>query len=60
MIQHLDGNCHVYIDDEADPAKALKIVENAKTQRYGTCNTAESLLVAVPSPPSLLPAIATC
>ena len=46
MIQHLDGNCHVYIDDAADPAKALKIVENAKTQRYGTCNTAESLLVA--------------
>jgi glutamate-5-semialdehyde dehydrogenase len=46
MIQHLDGNCHVYLDDEADPEKALQIVENAKTQRYGTCNTAESLLVA--------------
>ncbi|MFZ4535325.1 glutamate-5-semialdehyde dehydrogenase [Propionivibrio sp.] len=46
MIQHLDGNCHVYIDDDADADKALRIVENSKTQRYGTCNTAESLLVA--------------
>ena len=46
VIKHLDGNCHVYIDDEADPAKVLPIVENSKTQRYGTCNTAESLLVA--------------
>jgi glutamate-5-semialdehyde dehydrogenase len=46
MIQHLDGNCHVYLDDEADPARRCAIVENAKTQRYGTCNTAESLLVA--------------
>jgi glutamate-5-semialdehyde dehydrogenase len=45
VIKHLDGNCHVYVDDEADLAKALKIVENAKTQRLGTCNTAESLLV---------------
>ena len=46
MIQHLDGNCHVYVDDDADAEKALQIVENAKTQRYGTCNTAESLLLA--------------
>ncbi|GAA5157295.1 glutamate-5-semialdehyde dehydrogenase [Viridibacterium curvum] len=46
VIKHLDGNCHVYIDDDADAAKVLPIVENAKTQRYGTCNTAESLLVA--------------
>ena len=46
VIKHLDGNCHVYVDEFADPAKALAIVENAKTQRYGTCNTAESLLVA--------------
>ncbi|MFT3736314.1 MAG: glutamate-5-semialdehyde dehydrogenase [Rhodocyclaceae bacterium] len=46
VIKHLDGNCHVYIDDEADAAKVLPIVENAKTQRYGTCNTAESLLIA--------------
>ena len=46
VIKHLDGNCHVYIDDEADPAKVVPIIENSKTQRYGTCNTAESLLVA--------------
>jgi glutamate-5-semialdehyde dehydrogenase len=46
VIKHLDGNCHVYVDDEADLAKARRIVENAKTQRLGTCNTAESLLVA--------------
>jgi glutamate-5-semialdehyde dehydrogenase len=58
MIQHLDGNCHVYIDDDADPAKALKIVENAKTQRYGTCNTAESLLVARSVAAAQLPTIA--
>ena len=58
MIQHLDGNCHVYIDDDADPAKALKIVENAKTQRYGPCNTAESLLVARSVAAAQLPAIA--
>jgi glutamate-5-semialdehyde dehydrogenase len=46
VIKHLDGNCHVYVDQAADPAKVVPIVENAKTQRYGTCNTAESLLVA--------------
>lgn len=45
VIKHLDGNCHVYVDDSADPAKALAILENSKTQRYGTCNTAESLLI---------------
>jgi glutamate-5-semialdehyde dehydrogenase len=58
MIQHLDGNCHVYVDDDADAEKALRIVENAKTQRYGTCNTAESLLVARPVAARLLPPIA--
>ena len=58
MIQHLDGNCHVYLDDEADVAMAVKIVENAKTQRYGTCNTAESLLVARSCATSLLPPVA--
>jgi glutamate-5-semialdehyde dehydrogenase len=58
MIQHLDGNCHVYIDDDADATKALAIVENAKTQRYGTCNTAESLLVARSVAAAQLPAIA--
>ena len=58
MIQHLDGNCHIYIDSAADPAKALKILENAKTQRYGTCNTAESLLVARSVAAKQLPALA--
>ena len=46
MIKHLDGVCHVYIDDSADAAMAVKIADNAKTQRYGTCNTMETLLVA--------------
>ncbi len=46
IIKHLDGICHVYIDDHADLDKAIKIAYNAKTQRYGTCNTMECLLVA--------------
>jgi glutamate-5-semialdehyde dehydrogenase len=58
MIQHLDGNCHVYLEEEADPNKALKIVENSKTQRYGTCNTTESLLVDRSVAAMLLPPIA--
>ena len=45
MIKHLDGVCHVYIDDRADVAAAIRIADNAKTQRYGTCNTMETLLV---------------
>ncbi|SFK29620.1 glutamate-5-semialdehyde dehydrogenase [Nitrosomonas aestuarii] len=45
VIKHLDGVCHVYIDDQADFDKAVKIADNAKTQRYGTCNTMETLLV---------------
>ncbi|MBK8524228.1 MAG: glutamate-5-semialdehyde dehydrogenase [Betaproteobacteria bacterium] len=57
MIQHLDGNCHVYLDDAADAAKAMKIVENAKTQRYGTCNTMETLLVARSRAAEVLPPI---
>ena len=57
MIKHLDGNCHVYIDDNANPEMALRIVENAKTQRYGTCNTTESLLVARSVAKELLPRI---
>lgn len=57
MIQHLDGNCHVYLDDSADAAKAMAVVENSKTQRYGTCNTAESLLVARSVAATLLPPI---
>jgi glutamate-5-semialdehyde dehydrogenase len=58
MIQHLDGNCHVYLDDSADAVKAMAVVENSKTQRYGTCNTAESLLVARSVAATLLPPIA--
>jgi glutamate-5-semialdehyde dehydrogenase len=46
VIKHLDGNCHVYIDDKADIDKALRIAINAKTHRYGTCNTMETLLIA--------------
>jgi glutamate-5-semialdehyde dehydrogenase len=46
MIKHLHGVCHVYIDDKADFDKALRIADNAKTQRPGTCNTMETLLVA--------------
>jgi glutamate-5-semialdehyde dehydrogenase len=45
VIKHLDGNCHVYIDGEADIEKAIAVAVNAKTQRYGTCNTMETLLV---------------
>ncbi len=58
VIKHLDGNCHVYVDDEADEAKALRILENAKTQRLGTCNTAESLLVARAVAANMLPKLA--
>ncbi|UJP06281.1 MAG: glutamate-5-semialdehyde dehydrogenase [Nitrosomonas sp.] len=45
VIKHLDGVCHVYIDDQADIDKAIKIADHAKTHRYGTCNTMETLLV---------------
>lgn len=45
VIKHLDGICHVYIDDEADVAKAIRVADNAKTQRYSPCNTMETLLV---------------
>ncbi|MCB1915663.1 MAG: glutamate-5-semialdehyde dehydrogenase [Rhodocyclaceae bacterium] len=57
VIKHLEGNCHVYVDDHADRAQVVPIVENAKTQRYGTCNTAESLLVARGAAAELLPEI---
>ena len=46
VLAHLDGICHVYVDADADPDKAHRIAFNAKTQRYGTCNTMETLLVA--------------
>jgi glutamate-5-semialdehyde dehydrogenase len=58
VIKHLDGNCHVYVDDEADFQKALDVVVNSKTQRLGTCNTAESLLVAKSVADIILPKIA--
>lgn len=59
MIQHLDGNCHVYLEASADLEKALAIVENAKTQRYSPCNTTESLLVDAAAAARLLPPVAT-
>ena len=58
MIKHLDGVCHVYVDDQADLEMAVRIVDNAKTQRYGTCNTMETLLVAEAAAPQLLPRVA--
>ena len=57
VIKHLNGNCHVYIDDKADIEKALPIVINAKTQRYGTCCTLESLLVAEQIAAEVLPTL---
>jgi len=57
VIKHLDGVCHVYIDDRADVEKAVAIADNAKTQRYGTCNTMETLLVAQAIAPAVLPRI---
>jgi glutamate-5-semialdehyde dehydrogenase len=58
VIKHLDGVCHVYIDDRADAAKAVAIADNSKTQRYGTCNTMETLLLAASVAPKVLPKIA--
>lgn len=57
VIKHLDGNCHVYIDAGAEAHMAEAIAINAKTQRYGTCNTMESLLVHVDEAPALLPSL---
>jgi len=57
VIKHLDGICHVYVDDRADAAKAIAIADNAKTQRYGTCNTMETLLVAQAIAAKVLPEI---
>ena len=59
VLKHLDGICHVYIDDRADMDKAIRIADNAKTQRYGTCNTMETLLVHKDIAPSVLPPLAT-
>ena len=58
VIKHLDGNCHVYIDDAADLEKALAIALNAKTHRYGVCNAMESLLVAESVAAEILPKLA--
>ena len=58
VIKHLDGNCHVYIDAQADAGKAIKVAYNAKTQRYGTCNTMETLLVHAGIAERVLPELA--
>ncbi len=55
VIKHLDGVCHVFIDESADPAMAVRIADNAKTQRYAPCNTMETLLVAAAAAPRVLP-----
>ncbi|MDO8350665.1 MAG: glutamate-5-semialdehyde dehydrogenase, partial [Gallionella sp.] len=55
VIKHLDGICHVYIDDEADLEKAIRIADNAKTHRYGVCNAMETLLVAQSVAAQVLP-----
>ena len=58
VIKHLHGVCHVYIDDKADFDKAVAVAVNAKTQRYGTCNTMETLLVADAIAAQILPVLA--
>ncbi|SJM92889.1 Gamma-glutamyl phosphate reductase [Crenothrix polyspora] len=58
VIKHLDGICHVYIDDSADINKAVAIADNAKTHRYGVCNAMETLLVAEGIAPKVLPLLA--
>jgi len=58
VIKHLDGVCHVYVDATANQEKALAIAINAKTQRYGTCNTLETLLLDAPVAEALLPKLA--
>ena len=58
VLKHLDGVCHVYIDAEADVEQAVAIADNAKTQRYATCNTMETLLVHAAAAAAVLPRIA--
>ena len=58
VIKHLDGICHVFIDERADPEKAMRVAYNAKTQRYGTCCTMETLLVDRAIAPEVLPPLA--
>ncbi|RYY72305.1 MAG: glutamate-5-semialdehyde dehydrogenase, partial [Comamonadaceae bacterium] len=57
VIKHLDGNCHVYVDDPCDVAMAVTIADNAKTQKYSPCNASEGLLVARGVAAQFLPAI---
>ncbi len=57
VIKHLHGVCHVFIDEHADPTKAVRVADNAKTSRYGTCNTMETLLVDRAIAASILPEI---
>jgi glutamate-5-semialdehyde dehydrogenase len=57
VIKHLHGVCHTYIDDQADIDKAVRVAFNAKTQRYGTCNTMETLLVAAGIAARVLPVL---
>ena len=57
VIKHLDGNCHVYVDDSADLSQAVRVVDNAKTQKYSPCNAAEGLLVAQDVAAQFLPQI---
>ena len=59
VIKHLDGNCHTYVDVDADLEKALPVCDNAKTQRYGTCNTMETLLVHEVVAEAFLPLLVT-
>ncbi|SER16196.1 glutamate-5-semialdehyde dehydrogenase [Amphritea atlantica] len=60
VIKHLDGICHVYIDEDADKTKAVNVAINAKTHRYGTCNTMETLLVHESRAAEILPELAEC
>ena len=57
VIKHLDGNCHVYVDGEVDLELAVRVTDNAKTQKYSPCNAAESLLVHRDVAPAFLPRI---
>ena len=57
VIKHLDGNCHTYVDDPCDLDLAVKVTDNAKTQKYSPCNATESLLVARSVAPAFLPRI---
>ncbi len=59
VIKHLDGVCHTYVDASADVAMAIRVADNAKTQRYGTCNTMETLLVHEAIAPTILPPLCT-